>query len=208
MKKILAFLLASAALLGALSGCGNSKGEGNTMGTIENMAEEDLPYGSTMKELKDSKLPVCFDKRYISDDVMIKVADYFYAVQTNDEKLFRSASNVDYLEYVEKNTGQSVTDYLKDIKANEETAIGSSFSYKYLEVTDCKKKGEDTQIDEIVKLMDQICKDGGKADTFDSTIKEAYALTVDITSDANGSNYNNEVNVYVFDCSDGIYVFN
>ena len=206
MKKLLAILLSCTAFLCVLSGCGESKG--NLMGDIENMAEEDMPYGSTMRELKDGSLTICFDGRFLEDEMMKKVSDYFYAVQTEDLDLFKSVSSQDYLDYVEINSGINTIDYLKQIKANEETAIGSKFNYTYLEVTECKKKGEDSQIDEIIKLMDQIYKDNNKSDTFEKSIKEAYALIVDVTSDANGSSFNNEVNVYVFDCEDGIYVFN
>ena len=205
MKKLLAILLSCTAFLCVLSGCGESKG--NLMGDIENMAEEDLPYGSTMRELKDTPIIISFDRRFLEDETMKKVVDYFYAVQTNDEKLFKSVSNEDYLNYVEKNSGQSITDYLKGIKANEENAIGTSFENNYLEITDLKKKGEDTQISEIIKLMDQLYSDGGK-ESFDKTIKNAYALTVSVTSDANGSSFTNEANVYVFECEDGTYIFN
>ena len=208
MKRFLALILSVTAVLGVLTGCGESKSKGNMMGDIENMAEEDLPYGATMRELKDGKITICFDGRFLEDETMKKVVDYFYAVQTEDLDLFKSVSCQDYLDYVEINSGVNTIDYLKDIKANEETAVGSKFEYKYLEVTECKTKNEDTQISEIIKLMDQIYKDNSKEDTFEKTVKEAYALKVDVTSDANGSSFSNEANVYVFDCEDGIYVFN
>ena len=205
MKRFIALMLSITALLGALSGCGESRG--NLMGDIDSMAEEDMPYGSTMRELKDTPITICYDRRYLNDEAMKKVADYFHAVQTDDEKLFRSVSEENYLKYVEEQSGQSTIDYLKGVKANEEAAIGTSFKYNYIEVTDCKKKGEDTKINEIIKLMDQIYTDGGK-EAFSGTVRNAYALEVAVTSDANGSSYTNQSNVYVFECESGTYIFN
>ena len=48
-----------------------------------------------------------------------------------------------------------------------------------------------------------------KSDTFTSTIENAYALTINVSSEANGSSYTNpDVKVYVFKCKDGTYIFN
>lgn len=212
MKKIIASILACTALMGAFSGCGDdsSSVSGDLIGgSVEDMDEADMPYGSTMKEVKSGKIPVCFDRRFIDDDIMMMVSDYFYAVQTEDEALFKSVSNPDYLSFVENNSGQSTADYLKGIKANEENNVGGDFKYTYLEVSNLKSKDEDTQIGEIIRLMDQTYADNKKSDTFTSTIENAYALTINVTSEANGSSYTNpDVKVYVFKCKDGTYIFN
>jgi hypothetical protein len=48
------------------------------------IAEEDLPYGATMRETKTTfALPVSYDRRFLNDAQVTVLTDYFSAVQAN-----------------------------------------------------------------------------------------------------------------------------
>ena len=82
VKKTAVFL--TAALLGccALTGCG---GNGVTI------AEEDMPYGATMREAKTTyALPVTYDRRFLNEEQLTAVTDYLSAIITKDAALYET----------------------------------------------------------------------------------------------------------------------
>ncbi len=90
MKK---FLRLSALVMILLTGCASQKQE-------LNIAEEDLPYGATMRSNKTSyTVPMTYDRRFVNESQVKAVADYLGAVQNNDPDLFASAALPLYMNY-------------------------------------------------------------------------------------------------------------
>ena len=206
MKRLLCTLLCVGMMMSLMTACGDSKEGDSEM--PENLAMEDMDYGATMRELKDGKITVCFDHRFIEDEEMQKVADYYYAVQTQDLELFKSTQNSEYLDYIEKNGGVTIEEYLKSIKNDDVQAVGKDFAYTYIEATECGGRKDDLEIDEIIKLMEQVYTDAKKDTGFEKTVKDVKYIKLKITAEAGGSSFTNEADtVYVFHCNEGVYVF-
>ncbi len=198
IKKILSLVLCALIPVCILCGC---EDDGD-------IAMEDLPYGSTMRQLKDTPITICVDGRFITDEEMRMVADYFYAVQTRDVELFKKTQNPDYVSYLEKNSDQNLEDFLTNISMEDENALGENFEYSYIEAVGCGGRNSDSQINDIIELMNTIYEENGREKSFDDTIKDEKFLTLSLTANSEGKTYNHDdLIIYVFTCEDGIYIF-
>lgn len=174
----------------------------------ENVAMENLPYGSTMRELKDTKIPICFDGRYFTDDEMKTVSDYFYSIQTQDADLFSKTQNSDYITFIEKNSGQKYEDFLKELAESDSASLGQNFEYSYIEAVNCGDKGDDMGIGEIIDLMNDIYEEAGKEKSFEDSLTDEKFVALNITAQSEGQVYTlSDKIVYIFTCENGIYIF-
>lgn len=198
MKKFLFLLICT--IMSASIFCGCDDGDSVPM--------EDLPYGSTMRQLNDASVTICFDGRYFTDEEMKMVSDYFYAVQTKDVELFKKTLNPDFVSYLEINSNQNLEDFLTNISMEDAAALGENFQYSYIEAVSCGDKSDDMQIEEIIDLMNTIYEENGKDESFRDTIKDEKFATLNITANSDGNSYNHDgVVLYIFTCNDGIYIF-
>lgn len=198
MKKILSLILCAVLASGTLCACDSD----------ENVAMEDLPYGATLRQLKDTDIDICFDGRYFTDDEMRVVSDYYYSLQTQDEQLFASTQSEQYIKYIEKNSEKAVGDFMKEIYDKTAASLGENYKYTYIEAVACGDRTDDLQIDEITSLMDSIYEENGSDTTFKETITSAKYAVLDFVAETNGESYTyTDQVVYIFTCTDGIYVF-
>ena len=77
MKKIIALIFTMIFSAVLLCGC-NEDEKGNSV------AYEDLEYGSTMRQILNGNIDLYFDGRFLTDEEMNAVSDYYYAVETDD----------------------------------------------------------------------------------------------------------------------------
>ncbi len=179
-------------------GCGDS-GE---------VAMEDLPYGSTMRQIEDTQIKICFDKRFFTDNEIKVLDDYFYSIQTSDASLFRSTQDPDYISYLEKNSKQTLEDFFEGIVEGEKSSLGENFEYSYIEAVNCGDKYDDVQIEEIIDLMNTIYEENGYEETFEESITDAKFAILDITAKSGGEIYNlNDKKIFIFTFKDGIFIF-
>lgn len=94
MRKVTALIIA--AVFSTLLFCGCSNEENSSV------AYEDLPYGSTMRQIVDGNIELLYDGRFITDEEMNAVSDYYYSIQTSDETLFESTLPELYIKYIEE----------------------------------------------------------------------------------------------------------
>ena len=83
MKKIIALIFTMIFSAVLLCGC-NEDEKGNSV------AYEDLEYGSTMRQILNGNIDLYFDGRFLTDEEMNAVSDYYYAVETDDLELFKT----------------------------------------------------------------------------------------------------------------------
>ncbi len=198
MKKFLSVILCATLSVGTLCACDNG----------ENVAMEDLEYGATMRRLGDTDIDVCFDGRFFTDEEMRAVNDYYYAIQTKNTDLFLSVQSKEYVEYVEENSGQTAEDFLNQIYSEVAASLSEGYEYTYIEAVACGDRTDDLQIDTITELMDSLYEEKGKDTTFKDTITTAKYAVFDMMADSNGESYSyNDQRVYIFTCTDGIYIF-
>ena len=202
MKKILSIALCAVLSLIMLSACGE-KDDNNG-----NIAMEDLEYGATLSRIVDSDIEICYDKRFFTEEEMRAVSSYYYAIQTKDTELFMKTQSESYVEYVEKNSGMKTEDFIKNIYDSSAASLGEGFEYVYIEAVGCGDRTDDLEIDEIISLMDEIYEESGKEGTFKDSVNSAKYAVFDFMAENNGSQYTlNGQKVYIFDCTDGIYIY-
>ena len=203
MKRLLCVLMCFIMTAAVFTGCDDDSS------SMQNVEMEDLPYGSTLRELSDSKIKICFDSRYFSDDAMKTLSDYFYALETQDVELFKKTLNTDYVDYLEKNGTAKLDDYLKAVYEGDTQSIGDGLKYTYIEVIDAGDSKSDTKINEISELMDNVYSENNKKEKFSDSVKDAKYASLSVTGELNGKSYTNTNHtIYVFECEDGTYIFN
>lgn len=141
LKKAFAAIVAAGCLLGVV-GCGDKDKHADIIidDDYGNIAEEDLPYGSTITQLKSSnnenvKLSIEYDNRFLTEEEAIKVSDYMAALNSVDGELMENTVYPDYLQYLmEANNYTSSTDYLKSMHDSiKDTYLnGSDFDFNFV----------------------------------------------------------------------------
>lgn len=198
MKKFFAFALSAVLSVSTLCACSRDG----------DVAMEDLEYGATLRQLVDTDIKICFDSRFFTDDEMRAVSNYYYAVQTKDKELFTSVLSEPYVKYIEKNSEKSVEEFIDEIYNKTASSIGDGFEYTYIEAVECGDRTDDLEIDEITTLMNSIYEENGNEGTFEETIVSAKYAVLDFMAEINSNGYSyTDQTVYIFTCTDGIYIF-
>lgn len=127
LKKALCFLMVAGIL--SVTACGNEK-----KGSVN------FEYGKTMMVQSEGlPFPVEFDSKFISAEEAAAVADYYYAIEKQDEELSKESSYPSYLDFLTKTYEfDSIKSFLK---SNYDT-IGnvlqvSDYSFKNIKITSC-----------------------------------------------------------------------
>ncbi len=158
MKKFLCGMMAVLMACSA-TGCSDKENSSSTSGKQlvsnagddVNVAEEDMPYGSTVFELSENnddhvKITIGFDKRYFGGDdednpdysEIYKIHDYISALNSNDHDLFKQIYYPEYLEYACKNHGyDNVDTYIDELYNTIVRYLGESFEINYIDVSNC-----------------------------------------------------------------------
>lgn len=145
IKKICAGALVGCFMINA-AGCKKeqeSSSVTDAADTIGSMAEEDMPFGATITQIKpDSgkvKIDIEYDYRFMSEEEAIKISNYVAALNSVDAELMNNAVYPGYLDkYVEQTGSADLKGYLElcvdNIKTNY---IGSDFEFDYILINDC-----------------------------------------------------------------------
>ena len=152
----LSAMIMAAAMVGCGDNGGNSSSDGDNMvgaGLADgdnDIAENDLPYGSTIverpKEVDENiEIKIAFDKRFFIEDEenpdyseIYKIHDYVKAINTKDGDLLDSVYYPGYLAYgAETNSYGSEEDYINSFFSSIEDALGEGFEIDYIDVSNC-----------------------------------------------------------------------
>jgi hypothetical protein len=202
MRKVTALIITAVFSAMLLCGCSNESSNSST-------AYEDLPYGSTMRQLLDGNIDILFDGRFITDDEMKTVSNYYYSIETSDEALFKSTLPELYIKYLEEKSGEDISGYMNDSASQMKSSIGENFKYESIEATDCGDKSADSGITDIIDMLNGIYKEYNAPKSFEDTIKDAKYLKLNLTAtsgeDSSEFTFEDQI-IYIFNCEDGIYI--
>lgn len=200
MKKIIALIFTMIFSAVLLCGC-NEDEKGNSV------AYEDLEYGSTMRQILNGNIDLYFDGRFLTDEEMNAVSDYYYAVETDDLELFKTTQPEYYVEFLEQQSGNSLESYLNDEKKDVVEATGENFKYTSIEVTSCGDSSEDQGITDIIDMLNGVYEDYGASSKFEDTLKDANFIMADLTVTVGDEEYlYTDKLIYIFNCGDNIYI--
>ena len=84
-----------------LTGCSDSN--------EPNYSEADLPYGATMlTDTQSGNVPITYDRRFFSPEEVKTLSDYFYALESKDEKLLDDTTLDLYTDFVVESLYQGI----------------------------------------------------------------------------------------------------
>lgn len=161
-RKMFVSFLAAAALLN-FSGCEKKSTYSDPIDDVGSIAEDDLPYGSTIVQLKPEideniKMSIEYDRRFVTEEEAVKISDYMFALNNADGELMETVVYPDYLEKIKSDNGlSSTTDYLNTMIENIKTQYtdNEDFTFNYILVNDCL---DDTSSDteDTFSILDDI----------------------------------------------------
>lgn len=94
--------LAGAMLAVTLAGCSENKED------TKDYSEADLPYGATMlTDTESGNVPITYDRRFFTQEEAKVLSDYFYALETKDEKLLDDTTLDLYTDFVTESMYQN-----------------------------------------------------------------------------------------------------
>ena len=193
--------LLTAAVMGAVlfTGC---------MSAGPTIAEEDLPYGATMRETKTTfALPVSYDRRFLNDAQVTVLTDYFSAVQNCDGEAYAANTLDFYADYqlneVYSEQYETMDDMMTALHASVAEATAEDFNYNMITVTDFTQERVTSGLNTMIDVLTDI---SGNPD-FEQTLTNCWAVEMEWLLVYNGGASNvivNEQYVYMFEI-DGAY---
>ncbi len=160
MKKTVS-LMTALILCTALASCGKGA---EIVSPINNPSDVEIdsshfPYGTTLTELKSTsndkiKITTQYDNRYFTEDEIVKVSEYFHAIQTADLSELEECFYMPFYGYLAFYQGFSENQQLLDATKNDFTEIfGEGFSVDYLDIASCETN-ENHDNDSTFKVID------------------------------------------------------
>ncbi len=204
-KRLMAAVL-TAASLASLTAC-----KDDTL-----IAEDQLPYGATIAVNKeDYILPVQYDYRFISEEMLNTVLRYYYSIQSNDAELFAELQHPLYMNYqLDEVLGGKYTN--EDILDNSGEALRTfnegDFAFSFIDITDCITGKSHTTSATLMEILDSLSEDADGT-KISKDITQFFELTVTRYLTDAGSGIKGETNkvmydekLFVFECKDEWYI--
>lgn len=216
IKRLTAAASASAVLF-CMAGCEEKNEHSDIWDDYGYVADEDLPYGSTMVRYTASadpsfKISIEFDDRFITKEEAIKLSDYIAALNTLDAELMEQTVYPVYLEYLKSIQGAVNTKaYIQDLHDNiqEGSAEGNEFDMDYIIVEEFYDESADDTIAEYSSL-DMLLSDlsGGEVN-----ITSRKMVSIDIFFSMNGegsysmkARQDSAPRLYIYEIDGQIYI--
>ncbi len=198
IKKIFSIIACAVFTSALLCGCGKKE---------ESSVE--YYYGQAIKEVNGKAIYLSYDGRFISDEEMDAVVNYYDSIQRKDYDLFAITQDEEYLNFLDEKQGFDVESYVGEEYAVLEEDLGANFDFAEMEVVDCGDSQSDSGINDIKELLDGIYAESGKDKSFSDTVKEAKYIVFDLSATGgDGETYSLKDEMkYIFTCDDGIYIF-
>ncbi len=210
-RRILAISIT--ALLGcSCYGCGSDNtAEESTTSTGQNVAMEDLDYGSTMREDDDVyAVPLYYDKRYLEEEELTVLANYFLAIQNQDVSLLEEVTLDFYMESLYENAYGGLLDdsaYVTQQYSRFQELVDTEEDIQFSMITvDNVLYQEDagSEIDYVVEMFNELNDDDSFCDTHMQSFKTLSVVptVTDGTTTSDGS----EMPIYIINLDGTYYV--
>lgn len=167
-----AVLLMTAALIGccAMTGCGGG----------EDIAEEDLPYGATMREAKTTyAVPLSYDRRFLNEEQLTVIADYLAAIQNSDAALYTENTLDFYADYqlneVYSESYSTMDEMVAALHQSVADDTGEDFKFAMVTIDDCTQEGVASGLDTMIEILETIDEEND----FASTVDNRWALNME-----------------------------
>ncbi len=166
-----AALLAAAVLACcALTGCGEGY----------NLAEEDMPYGATIREDKSTyAVPVSYDRRFLNEEQLTVITNYIAAIQNSDAALYTASTLDFYAEYqlneVYSENYSTMDEMVAALHQSVADGTGNNFTYNMVNIEDCTQESVTSGLDTMLEILETIDEEND----FISTVDNCWALNME-----------------------------
>ena len=199
LKRTAVLALALLCAVPVMTGCGaNAKRN-------QNIAEEDMPYGATMRENKTAfAVPVGYDRRFLEEEQVSKVTDLFAAIQNQDAELYARTTFPFYMSYQKEQVYalDSEEALLEKLHSIIETGTAEDFYFTMVNISDLAANPDAGELHEVIEMLDKADGEGN----FKDTVQKSYDLTVEWSVRYNkDTEYKmaSDQHVYLFQTADG-----
>lgn len=171
--RIITLLTASLVCACLIAGCESRKQK-------MDYTEDELPYGSTMRENKTGfSVPITYDRRFLNEEQMAAVANYYSAVQNQDAGLYLASTIDFYVDYqvseVYKDSCSSIEEMVAALHTSIANNTGEDFTFEMVTVSACTQEGSASGMNNVLELLEELSGD----ENFRSTVEDCWALDVD-----------------------------
>ena len=199
-KRTAALALALLCAVPMLTACGKGSAERPTI------AEDDMPYGSTMREDKTSfAVPLTYDRRFLEQDELAKAADLIAAIQNNDTALYTNSTFPFYLKYQQEQVYKldSADALVKHLHSMFAAKSADDYQCSMVLITGIATHTDAGTLNSVVTML-KAAYDGNT--TFLDTVQKAYDMTVELhLTYENGTKTAivEDQHIFVFQTADG-----
>lgn len=172
--------LALSCVMGAAAFCG-------CMEDPNYYEEDELPYGATMKELKTSfPVPMCFDRRFVTDEMAAAVANYYGSVQNQDTELYLQSTfpfHVDYkMNVMYEGQFASYDEFVKSLHTSIAQPTAEDFKYTMITITGLTTERVASRLEDTINMLEELSGDAN----FAESITECWKLEIEWRLNYNG----------------------
>lgn len=172
------------------------------------IAEEDLPYGATMREAKTTyALPVSFDRRFVNEMQVTVLTDYLAAVQNCDGELYAANTLDFYADYqlneVYSEQYETMDEMMTALHDSVAEATADDFTYNMITISNFTQERVTSGLGTMISVLTDI---SGNPD-FEQTLSNCWAVEMEWMLVYNGGASNviiSEQYIYMFEI-DGAY---
>lgn len=165
-----------------LTAC-NGKSNSSSQKDGQNVSMEDLIYGATQRfDKKEYSVPIQYDKRFFTEDMLKVIADYYHSIEAQDADLFVSVQLPIYHKYEMETVYENKYTDEEFVKSSHKTwadKMGDDYKYSMIDITACTVSRVHSSIASVLEMLDGIAKDAGEK-AVSEEITEIYELTVDL----------------------------
>ena len=171
LHKISALL--TAAVMGAVmfTGC---------MSNGPTIAEEDLPYGATMREAKTTyAMPVSYDRRFVSDAQLTAITEFLSSIQTCDGDAYAANTLDFYAEYqlneVYKDTYKTYDEMMTALHSSIAKSTAEDFDFTMVTITDFTQERVTSGLGTMIDVLSEISGD----ENFEQSLTNCWAVEME-----------------------------
>lgn len=173
-----------------------------------NMTEDELPYGATMRENKTGfAAPMTYDRRFVNEEQVAVVADYFAAIQNQDAELYLASALPLYTEYQidEVYSYQDAGELVASLHQGIAGQTGEDFEFNMILINEFVQDTSFGGLEAMLDLLDHVSDSDQK---FSDQMQGAWALELEWNLLYNNQSSSGTVDsqwVYLFQIDDQYY---
>lgn len=193
--------LSGVMLAAVLTGCSDNSNE-------KDYSEADLPYGATMlTDTQSGNVPITYDRRFFSQEEIKTLSDYFYSLETKDEKLLDDTTLDLYTDFVVSSLYQDLLG-MDGLVVDMSSTFAAEDDVPYT-IEDVEIKSyyttDDEESSDLANLYNMLKELSGEENYISQHISDGKYITYDIRTNTDGTVKTFEDQMLFLIKVDGVY---